>query len=60
MNSVAPRDIWRSEAFAEDLDDNAPRGAAPSLGRFNTTVLCVLPVAVALVGGVLAFINTLV
>ncbi len=59
MDSLAPHDIWRSEAFAEDLDDSAPRRSAPALSRFNTTVLCVLPVAVALVGGVLAFFHTL-
>ncbi|MCY7316275.1 MAG: hypothetical protein LH480_11815 [Rubrivivax sp.] len=59
MNSVAPRDIWRSEAFAEDLDDSAARHSTPRQTRLSTTVLCVLPVAVAIVGGVLAYINTL-
>ena len=60
MNSIAPQDVWRSEAFAEDLlDDSTPRSAkAPRAQRLSSTLLCALPVAVALLGGVMAFFHT--
>ncbi len=60
MNSIAPQDIWRSEAFAEDLfDDKA--GAQADGGRvrmLSSTLLCAVPVVVALLGGVVAFFHT--
>ena len=61
MNSIAPQDIWRSEAFAEDLIDDAPLAdeARPASRWLSSTVLCVLPAAVALVGGVLAFFHSI-
>ena len=61
MNSIAPQDIWRSEAFAEDLIDDAPFAdeARPASRWLSSTVLCVLPVGVALVGGVMAFFHSI-
>ena len=65
MISIAPQDIWRSEAFAEDLfDDNTlgnTQGTKPMLPqqRVSTTLLCALPVAVALLGGAMAFFHTI-
>lgn len=73
MNSIAPQDIWRSEAFAEDLFDDstlgrtldrrlgnkAGRAPKPRAQALSTTLLCALPVAVALVGGVMAFFHTI-
>ena len=57
MNSIAPQDIWRSEAFAEDLSDDTPfaEDARPASRWLSSTLLCVLPLGVALVGGVMAF-----
>ena len=59
MNSIAPQEIWRSEAFAEDLQDDSParpsRLVHPLLG---STLLCAVPVVVALLGGVVAFFQT--
>ena len=61
MNSIAPQDIWRSEAFAEDLFDDSTPGAAPKLRvqMLSNNLLCALPVAVALLGGVMAFFHTI-
>lgn len=61
MNSIAPQNIWRSEAFAEDLRDSVFSGPAeePKVPQgLSNTLLCALPVAVALVGGVVAFFHT--
>ena len=61
MNSIAPQDIWRSEAFAEDLFDDSPLGNTPKPGVqvLSNTLLCALPVAVAVLGGVMAFFHTI-
>ena len=61
MNSIAPQDIWRSEAFAEDLFDDSALGATPKpqVQMLSNTLLCALPVAVALLGGVMAFFHTI-
>lgn len=67
MNSIAPQDIWRSEAFAEDLFEESGFAAgasreaqqAPRLTLLSSTVLCAVPAVVALVGGVMAFFNTM-
>lgn len=65
MNSIAPQDIWRSEAFAEDLFDGNTLGNTvgtkpkPPQQRISNTMLCALPVAVALLGGVMAFFHTI-
>ena len=64
MNSIAPQDIWRSEAFAEDLIQEssfAPRPhqhPRPWLPALSSTLLCAVPVVVALLGGVVAFFHT--
>ena len=60
MNSIAPLEVWRSEAFAEDLldDEQASVAAGPVRRKLNGVVLCLLPLAVALVGGVMAFFHT--
>lgn len=60
MNSIAPQDVWRSEAFAEDLFEEstfAP-GQAPRVRMISSTLLCAVPVVVALLGGVVAFFHT--
>ena len=61
MNSIAPQDIWRSEAFAEDLFDDSTLGttAKPQVRMLSNTLLCALPVTVALLGGVMAFFHTI-
>ena len=69
MNSIAPQDIWRSEAFAEDLFDDSTLGTAlghslgatpkPRVQMLSNTLLCALPVAVSLLGGVMAFFHTI-
>ena len=63
MNSIAPQDIWRSEAFAEDLFQES--SFAPQLQQrrqpaqvLSSTLLCAVPVVVALLGGVVAFFHT--
>lgn len=68
MNSIASQEIWRSEAFAEDLFDDSTLGRMQGItvGRtpklrvqmLSNTLLCALPVAVALLGGVMAFFHT--
>ncbi len=64
MNSIAPWSLpghlARSEAFAEDLAEDS-RFAAPKPPRvpmLSATLLCAVPVAVAVLGGVVAFIHT--
>ena len=59
MNSMAPQDIWRSEAFAEDLADDAALQLRPAPRPLNTALLCALPVLFALIGGVAAFFHTI-
>ena len=64
MNSIAPQEVWRSEAFAEDLFDDNTSGDSLRLGRrrlrmLSSTLLCALPVVVALLGGVMAFFHTI-
>jgi hypothetical protein len=62
MNSVAPWPIGRSEAFAEDLfGDNTPQPEADpgrGLNTLHTLLLCAVPLVVALLGGVVAFLHT--
>lgn len=64
MNSIAPQDIWRSEAFAEDLFQEsafvpAKSSGSPRWGPLNSTLLCAVPVLVALLGGIVAFFHTM-
>lgn len=58
MNSIAPQEVWRSEAFAEDLFDDLHTRQARQHPVLSSTVLCALPVVVALLGGVVAFFHT--
>jgi hypothetical protein len=60
MHRTAPQDIWRSEAFAEDLfqDSTAAPTPEPAVRMLDSTLLCAVPVVVALLGGVLAFLHT--
>lgn len=54
---------WRSEAFAEDLLGDlmfdAENGATPHHTRWHGALQCAVPLTVALVGGVIACLNTL-
>ena len=59
MNSTAPQDIWRSEAFAEDLLDDTALQPRPAPRPINTALLCAMPVVFALIGGVAAFFHTI-
>jgi hypothetical protein len=59
--SVMP-ELHRSEAFVEDLFDSssfAPERAvkAPGAQRWQTALLCGVPLLVALLGGMLAFFH---
>lgn len=63
--SVMP-ELQRSEAFVEDLFESSgfaterSGGAEPAAaGRWNTALLCGVPLAVALLGGALAFFHGL-
>ncbi len=59
MNTLTPQDCWRSEAFAEDLFEER-RGAGPARPRkLNSALLLVLPMTMAVLGGVVAFFNTI-
>jgi len=64
MNSVAPWSLpghlARSEAFPEDLSEDSTFAdpQPPRVRMLSATLLCAVPVAVALVGGVAAFIHT--
>ena len=62
MNTIAPPDVWRSEAFAEDLTDGQDdtelgRGRVRMLS--SSTLLCALPAVMALLGGVVAFFHAM-
>jgi hypothetical protein len=61
MNSIAPWHPCRSEAFAEDLFGDSTQ-AAPATDRrprvLSTLLLCAVPLVVALLGGVVAFLQT--
>lgn len=65
MNSVVPwlipGHLARSEAFAEDLaeDSTFAEPTPPRVHMISATLLCAVPVAVALLGGVAAFIHTM-
>ena len=67
MNRIAPQDIWRSEAFAEDLFEESSFATssgregqqAPRQSMLSSTVLCAVPAVVAVLGGVMAFFNTM-
>lgn len=64
MNSIAPQDVWRSEAFAEDLFQEsafapAASNESPRWGQLSNTLLCAVPVVVALLGGIVAFFHTM-
>lgn len=63
MNSIAPWHPCRSEAFAEDLFGDsvqAPDRDHPARGPrvLSTLLLCAVPLVVALLGGVVAFLQT--
>jgi hypothetical protein len=52
---------WRSEAFAEDLQGDAwvsTEPPQPNL-RWHGVLQCAWPLAVAAVGGIVAYLNTL-
>jgi hypothetical protein len=61
MNSIAPWQPCRSEAFAEDLFGDSTQ-ADPDTNHkprvLNTLLLCAVPLVVALLGGVVAFLQT--
>jgi len=61
MKRSPSQDIWRSEAFAEDLFDDAfpARSRFKRLPMLSSTLLCAVPVVVALLGGVVAFFHTM-
>lgn len=61
MNRSTPQDIWRSEAFAEDLSDDAfpARSRHTRFPLLGSTLLCAVPVVVALLGGLVAFFHTM-
>ena len=64
MNSIAPQEVWRSEAFAEDLFEDSTDGDSLRSGNrrvqmLSSTLLCALPVVVALLGGLVAFFHTI-
>ena len=59
MNSIAPQEVWRSEAFAEDLLDEQQRRQGAAHPRLSTALLCAVPVVVALLGGVVAFFHAM-
>jgi hypothetical protein len=65
MNSVAPWSLpghlARSEAFPEDLAEDSTFADAtpPRVHMLSATLLCAVPVAVAVLGGVAAFIHTM-
>ena len=64
MNSIAPQEVWRSEAFAEDLFEDSTGGDSLRSGNrrvqiLSSTLLCALPVVLALLGGLAAFFHTI-
>ncbi len=56
MNAYLPPEAWRSEAFAEDLADEATDTLSPGKhrGALLAVLLGVLPVALAAAGAVAA------
>ena len=52
---------WRSEAFAEDLQADATfsHSQRQASSRWKGVLQCLLPLAVAAVGGIVAYLNTL-
>ncbi len=50
---------WRSEAFAEDLLGDVPpdKEGADAVGQWPVALLCVMPLALALAGGVMAYLT---
>jgi hypothetical protein len=58
MKTTPVQDCWRSEAFAEDLFDFTETGATQGARLRDTLLLCLLPLAVALAGGVMAFLHS--
>lgn len=68
MNSISswpnsgptPALLARSEAFAEDLaeDSTFADTTPPRVHMISTALLCAVPLLVALLGGVAAFIHT--
>lgn len=62
MNSIAPWHPCRSEAFAEDLFGDSTQAEPADRSRsprvLNTLLLCAVPLVVALLGGVVAFLQT--
>lgn len=59
MNSIAPQEVWRSEAFAEDLNVEPPSRKPASHPQLSTALLCAVPVVVAMLGGVMAFFHAM-
>jgi len=61
MHSNAPQDIWRSEAFAEDLapETSPPLASTWRVRRLGSLWLCLLPVVVASLGGAVAMLDAL-
>lgn len=58
MKTLPTQDHWRSEAFAEDLFDFSEATAGQGARLRDTLLLCLLPLAVALAGGVMAFLHS--
>ena len=62
MNSIAPWHPCRSEAFAEDLFGDSTQAEPGTQARgprvLSTLLLCAVPLVVALLGGVVAFLQT--
>ena len=57
MKHLLPPDTWRSEAFAEDLFDEQrrqPPRSSPLRTQFMSNLVGLLPVAIGLVGAVIA------
>ena len=59
MISIAPQEVWRSEAFAEDLIDERQAHQSTTHPLLSTTLLCAVPVVVAMLGGVVAFFHAM-
>ena len=59
MNSIAPQEFWRSEAFAEDLFEERPGVDRREPRLLSSTLLCAVPLVVAVLGGVMAFFHTM-
>ena len=61
MDTQAPQ-VWRSEAFAEDIagDESDAREAHAYAWARHAGWLCTVPLAVAVLGGLAALLQTLV